>query len=239
MQHILSLMRKAVEKYRMILNGDNIFVGLSGGKDSMLLLTALRTMQKFKDINFNLSAIHIDSGFKKQDEKEFIAVEEYVNSLDIPFYVVKTDIEEIIELRNESSPCSLCAKMRRGALNNKINDLGGGKLALGHNADDVAETFLMSLLFEGRLSCFQPTSYMSRSNITLIRPFIYIKEQTITNTVKKLQIPILSSGCKYNKQTMRQNTKELLNSILKDFPQAKERILGAIYHPERNNLWES
>ena len=239
MQHILSLMRKAVEKYRMILDGDNIFVGLSGGKDSMLLLTALRTMQKFKDINFNLSAIHIDSGFKKQDEKEFIAVEEYVNSLGIPFHVVKTDIEEIIELRNESSPCSLCAKMRRGALNNKINDLGGGKLALGHNADDVAETFLMSLLFEGRLSCFQPTSYMSRSNITLIRPFIYIKEQTITNTAKKLQIPILSSGCKYNKQTMRQNTKELLNSILKDFPQAKERILGAIYHPERNNLWGS
>ena len=105
MQHILSLMRKAVEKYRMILNGDNIFVGLSGGKDSMLLLTALRSMQKFKDINFNLSAIHIDSGFKKQDEKEFIAVEGYVNSLGIPFHVVKTDIEEIIELRNESSPC--------------------------------------------------------------------------------------------------------------------------------------
>lgn len=239
MQHILSLMRKAVEKYRMILNGDNIFVGLSGGKDSMLLLTALHAMQKFKDIHFNLYAIHIDLGFKQQNKKELNTIKKYIDKLGVPLHIVKTDIEEIIEIRHESSPCSLCAKMRRGALNNKINELGGGKLALGHNADDVAETFLMSLLFEGRLSCFQPISYMSRSDITLIRPFIYIKEQTIANTVKKLEIPILSSGCKYNRKTMRQSTKELLDTIVKDFPQAKERILGAIYHPERNNLWES
>jgi len=238
MRKILSLMRKAVENYKMILNGDNVFVGLSGGKDSILLLTALHEFQRFDGVDFNLSAIHIDTGFKKQNKDEFDNMMDYVETLNIPLHVVKTDIEEIIKIRHETSPCSLCAKMRRGALNNKINELGGGKLALGHNADDVAETFIMSLFFEGRLSCFQPISYMSRSDITLIRPFIYIKEKQIENTVNKLNLPILTSGCKYNKKTMREYTKGFLNAISKDFPLAKERILSAIYHPERNNLWQ-
>ncbi len=231
-------MRKAIENYKMILNGDNVFVGISGGKDSMLLLYALHEFQKFDGIDFNLTAIHIDSGFKKQNKKEFDAMVAYINSLNIPLHIVKTDIAEILEIRQETSPCSLCAKMRRGALNNKISELGGGKLALGHNADDVAETFLMSLMFEGRLSCFQPTSYMSRSEVTLIRPFIYIKEQFISNTVKRLEIPVLTSGCQYDRKTMREETKTLLKSISKDFPMAKDRILSAIYHPERNNLWK-
>ena len=173
MQKILSAMRRAVQDYDMIHDGDKIFVGLSGGKDSTLLLSALAAYRRFSPEHFDLEAITVDMGLKDTKQEEMDALIAYCDSLGVKHHLIKTDIGEIIfDARKEQNPCSLCAKMRRGALNNEIIRLGGGKLALGHNADDVAETMLLSLLYEGRFSCFAPTAYMDKSGITLIRPLI-------------------------------------------------------------------
>ena len=177
-------------------------------------------------------------GLKDTDKSQMQALSDYCASLSVPHHIVKTDIAEIIfDARKESNPCSLCAKMRRGALNNEINRLGGGKLALGHNADDVAETMLLSLLYEGRFSCFPPTAYMDKSGVSLIRPFIYLEEYDIKSAVKRLELPIVDNPCPMNHESQREYVKNLIKTVCKDIPFAKQRILGAIYHPERNNLW--
>lgn len=239
MQKILSAMRRAIQDYKMIEDGDRVFVGLSGGKDSTLLLAALANYRIFSPEKFTLEAITIDMGLKDTKKEEMDSLISYCEHLNVPHHLVKTDIAEIIfEARKEPNPCSLCAKLRRGALNGEINKLGGGKLALGHNADDVAETMLLSLLYEGRFSCFSPTAYMSNSGISLIRPFIYIKEGDIIGAVNKLELPIVNNPCPMNHHSQREYIKDLIHTICKDIPFAKDRILGAIYHPERNNLWK-
>lgn len=238
MQKILSAMRRAITDYKMIRDGDKIFVGLSGGKDSTLLLAALAAYRRFSPEHFTLEAITIDMGLKDTDKTQLDALIAYCEGLGVKHHLVKTDIAEIIfDARKESNPCSLCAKMRRGALNNKINELGGGTLALGHNADDVAETMLLSLLYEGRFSCFAPTAFMDKSGVSLIRPFIYIEEYDIKTTVKNLELPIVDNPCPMNHVSKREYAKDLIKYICKDIPFAKQRILGAIQHPERNNLW--
>lgn len=238
MQKILSAMRRAIQDYDMIKDGDRIFVGLSGGKDSTLLLSALSAYQRFSPERFTLEAITIDMGLKETKQEELDALIAYCESLGVKHHLVKTDIAEIIfDARKESNPCSLCAKMRRGALNNEILRLGGEKLALGHNADDVAETMLLSLLYEGRFSCFAPTAYMDKKGISLIRPFIYIEEYDIKSTVARLNLPLVNNPCPQNHESQREYMKNLIKDICKDIPFAKQRILGAIYHPERNNLW--
>lgn len=240
MQKILSAMRRAIQDYKMISDGDRIFVGLSGGKDSVLLLNALAAYRRFSPQPFTLEAITIDMGLKDTNPAEMQALTANCEHLRVPHHIVKTDIAEIIfDARKETNPCSLCAKMRRGALNSKINELGGGKLALGHNADDVAETMLMSLLYEGRFSCFSPTAYMNQSGVSLIRPFIYIEECDIKSTVERLNLPIVHNPCPMNHVSKREYVKNLIRDICKDIPFAKDRILGAIYHPERNNLWDT
>lgn len=232
-------MRRAITDYNMISEGDNIVVGVSGGKDSVALLSALRAYQRFSPESFTLSAVMIDMGFKDASAAQFQALCDYIEQLGVPFHVVKTDIAEIIfEARKESNPCSLCSKMRRGALNTKAVELGANKLALGHHADDVVETMLLSLLYEGRFSTFQPVSYMDRSKITLIRPFIYTDERDIKGLVSRKSLPIFKNPCPADKHTCRENIKTLIKSFQNDIPFAKERMLGAIYHPERNNLWE-
>ena len=238
MQKILSAMRRAIQDYKMITDGDRIFVGLSGGKDSSLLLSALAAYRRFSPEKFTLEAITVDMGLIKDVDAPFAALTAKCEELEVPHHIVKTDIAEIIfDARKESNPCSLCAKMRRGALNGKINELGGGKLALGHNADDVAETMLLSLIYEGRFSCFSPTAYMSNSGVSLIRPLIYIEEGDIKSAVERLNLPIVNNPCPMNHTSKREYAKELIKHICKDVPFAKDRILGAIYHPERNNLW--
>ncbi len=238
MQRILSAMRRAVQDYKMIKDGDRIFVGLSGGKDSTLLLAALANYRIFSPEKFTLEAITIDMGLKDTSKEELNALISWCESLGVPHHLVKTDIAEIIfDARKESNPCSLCAKMRRGALNNEINRLGGGKLALGHNADDVAETMLLSLLYEGRFSCFAPTAYMDIKGVSLIRPFIYIEEYDIKCAVERLGLPLVNNPCPMNHVSKREYAKDLIKHICQDIPFAKDRILGAIYHPERNNLW--
>ncbi|MCM1394453.1 MAG: tRNA 2-thiocytidine biosynthesis TtcA family protein [Bacteroides sp.] len=242
MQKILSAMRRAIQDYKMISDGDKIFVGLSGGKDSVLLLNALAAYRRFSPERFTLEAITIDMGLKDTKPEQMQALAANCASIDVPHRVVKTDIAEIIfDARKESNPCSLCAKLRRGALNSAINDLGGGKLALGHNADDVAETMLMSLLYEGRFSCFSPTAYMDKSGVSLIRPLIYLEECDIKSAVERLSLPIVHNPCPMNHVSKREYMKNLIKDICKDIPFAKDRILGAIYHPERSNLdgWDT
>lgn len=239
MQKILSALRRAITDYKMIADGDKIFVGLSGGKDSVLMLAALAAYRRFSPEHFTIEAITVDMGFEEMNQDEMRALGEWCESLSVPHHVVKTDIAEIIfDARKEQNPCSLCAKMRRGALNNKLNELGGGKLALAHNADDVAETMLLSLLYEGRFSCFAPIAHMDKSNVTMIRPMIYLEEYEIKSAVGRLALPLVQNPCPKNHFSQREYAKNLIRDICKDIPFAKDRILGAIFHPERNNLWQ-
>ncbi|MEG2540856.1 MAG: tRNA 2-thiocytidine biosynthesis TtcA family protein [Clostridia bacterium] len=239
MQKILGAMRRAIQDYQMINDGDKIFVGLSGGKDSVLMLAALAQYQVFSPEKFTLEAITIDMGLKDTSATEMEALSAYCQQLGVPHHIVKTEIADVIfNIREEQNPCSLCAKMRRGSLNTEVNRLGGGKLALAHNADDVAETMLLSLLYEGRFSCFTPTAYMSKTSITLIRPMVYLGEDEIISAVKRLNLPLVKNPCPKNHHSKREYAKNLIKDISKDIPFAKERILGAIFHPERNNLWQ-
>ena len=232
-------MRRAVQDYKMISDGDRIFVGLSGGKDSVLLLAALAAYRRFSPQRFELAAITIDMGFKDTPISENDALSEYCRAIGVERHILKTDIAEIVfEARQEPNPCSLCAKFRRGALNSEIIRLGGGKLALGHNADDVAETALMSLLYEGRFSCFTPTAYMDKSGVELIRPFIYIEECDIIGAVNRLGLPVVKNPCPANHATKREYMKELIKRLNTEIPSAKQRIMGAVFHPERANLWQ-
>ena len=217
----------------MIADGDRIAVGLSGGKDSLALLSGLAAFRRFSPAQFELAAVTVDLGFGA----DYAALEQYCASLDVPFYLVKTDIAPVIfEARKEKNPCSLCSKMRRGALNTFITQKGYRKLALGHHADDLIETFLLSLCYEGRLSAFAPVSLMDRSGVTLIRPLVYVYEQDIAAFAKSL--PIVFNPCPVNHATQREYMKNLIKSICKDIPIAKDRMLSAIIHPERNNLWK-
>ena len=235
-QQLLGPFRKAIEDYKMIEDGDKIVVGVSGGKDSLTLLALMKAFQRFSPNKFELAAITIDMGFVK-DRDAFLPVKEYCVSIQVPYYVVRTDIGEILfEARKEASPCSLCSKMRRGALNTKLNEIGFNKLALGHHAEDMTETFLLSLFYEGRISTFAPVSYMDRTKVSMIRPMIYLSENDIAAYAKDL--PVVFNPCPADKHTKREYVKDLIKTIQKDIPFVKDRMLGAISHPERYNLWD-
>ncbi len=230
---MLSPLRRAINDYNMIEPDDRIAVGVSGGKDSLALLTLLAAFQKYFDIPFRLLAVTIDMGFA---EGVFDPVAQYCRQLGVEYSQVKTDIAQIIfDVRKEKNPCSLCAKMRRGALNSEIVSRGFNKLALGHHRDDVVETFLLSLFYEGRLNTFQPVSYMSRSQVTLIRPMIYIPERDLIGYAKNL--PVVKNPCPANHHTEREHMKLLLKELSKDNPGLEEKFANAIMHPERYNLW--
>lgn len=234
LQKLLSPMRRAINDYNMVQSGDKIAVGVSGGKDSLILLTLLKAYQRFSEHSFELCGITIDMGFT---ENAYKPVEDYCRQLGIDYYTEKTDIAEIIfDVRKEKNPCSLCAKMRRGALNNKINQLGFNKLALGHHRNDVVETFLLSLFYEGRLNTFQPVSYMSRSNVTLIRPMIYIDERDIVGYVKNL--PVCKNPCPADKHSQREAMKDIVRELSKTYPDLEGKMANAIMHPERYHLWD-
>ena len=190
MQKILSLTRRAIDDYHMIQEGDKIAIGLSGGKDSICLLAVLNGYKKFAPYKFDIIAININLGFADTDQKEVQALKDFCKQENIPLIIHDTDIARIIfEDRKEKSPCSLCSKMRRGALNTIAIENGCNKIALGHHADDILETMLMCLMNEGRFSTFSPVSFMDRTNITLIRPFIYIEEKYLTALAKKYNYP--------------------------------------------------
>jgi len=221
----------------MIKDGDKVAVGLSGGKDSLTLLTALSEFRKFSPQKFEIAAVTVDLGFRKNTS--FKPLINYCKKLGVPLHVIKSDIYSIVfKIRKEKNPCSLCSKLRRGILNSWLKNNGFNKLALGHHGDDLVETMLLSLFFEGRLSTFAPVSHMSNSGITLIRPMIYVFEKDIKNIAAKLDLPVMNNPCPANGGTQREKMKNLIDNICIDIPIAKDRMLSALTHPERNNLWE-
>ena len=239
MQKLLSLARKAISDYKMIEDGDKIAVGLSGGKDSITLLAVLAAYKKFAPEKFDLIAINIDMGFEDIDKNQVQATKDFCESVGVPLIIEKTDIAAIIfDERKEKSPCSLCSKMRRGDLNNVAIDHGCNKLALGHHADDVIETMMLSLLYEGRFSTFMPISYMDKSKITLIRPLVYIEEKQINWTAKRLGLPVIFNPCPRDKHTKREDVKQLIRNLDEQFVDSKKHIMSAIFNPERNSLWD-
>ena len=220
------VIRRAVDDYNMIEEGDKIAVGVSGGKDSLLLLVALHHLQSYYPKHFDLEAITIELGFEGMD---FTPVAELCRELDIPYTCLKTDIKEVVfDVRKEDNPCSLCSKMRRGALNDAIRQRGINKLALGHHFDDAVETFMLSLLFEGRLSCFRPVTYLDRSGVTQIRPMIYAGELKISNVAEYLQLPIVENPCPQDKGSKRYEIKQLLKTMSAQYPDMKSKIFGAM-----------
>ncbi len=220
------IIRKAVDDYNMIEDNDKIAVGVSGGKDSLLLLLALKHLQSYYPKHFELEAITIELGFEGMD---FTPVREMCAELDIPYTCLKTDIKEIVfDVRKEDNPCSLCAKLRRGSLNTALGELGISKIALGHHFDDAVETMLMNLLFEGRIGCFQPVTYLDRSGITQIRPLLYCHEDQVRRTAEKLKLPVVHNPCPANGSTRRQEVKELLASLEEKYPNLRQKIFGAV-----------
>lgn len=226
MQKMLSLMRKCVDDYRMIEPGDQIAVGVSGGKDSLALLAVLAELRRFYPNPFTLTAITLDAGYEEMD---FSPVAELCRSLDVPYIIKKTEIGKILfDIRKEKNPCALCAKMRRGALNDAALAAGCKKVALGHHFDDAVETFMLSLFYEGRINCFYPVTYLDRRGITVIRPMLYIPERQIINFVRRQELPVVHNLCPADKHTKREEVKSLLRELEHTHHDLRERIFGAI-----------
>lgn len=225
MQRLVGLLRRCVEDYGMITAGDRIGVGVSGGKDSVVLLVLLAELQKYNSIPFSLEAITIDMGLGM----DYSGIEALCKELNVPFTRVQTQIAPIIfEHRKEKNPCSMCSKMRRGALNQTLLDRGLNKLALGHHYDDAVETFMMSLLYEGRISCFQPVTDLDRTGIIQIRPMLYIHERSIDHFATRQQLPIIANRCPVDKQTKREEIKKLVYDLSAVYPDLKDRVFGAM-----------
>ena len=223
MQKLMGLVRRCVEDYNMISPGDTVAVGVSGGKDSLVLLQLLAGLRQYSD--FELEAITIDMGLGM----DYSGVQAFCDRLEVPYTVVQTQIAPIIfEHRKEKNPCSMCSKMRRGALNQAILDRGIRKLALGHHYDDAVETFVMSLIYEGRISCFQPVTDLDRMGVTQIRPMLYIHEKTVDHFAARMELPVLENRCPVDKTTKREEIKQLVYDLSKTYPDLKERIFGAM-----------
>lgn len=226
LQQVMSRVRKAVDDYQMIEEGDRIAVGISGGKDSLTLLYALHGLMRFYPKKFELHAVTVDLGF---DNLNLEQIKELCTKLEVPYTIVKTDIAQIIfEERKEENPCSLCAKMRKGALNQAIREAGCNKVAYAHHKDDVIETMLMSLIFEGRIHTFSPVTYLDRMNLTVIRPLMYMDEVDVIGFVNKYEVPVVKSPCPADGNTKREYVKDLLRSINLETPGVKERMFTAI-----------
>lgn len=227
LQQVLSYVRKAVDDYHMIADGDKIAVGISGGKDSLTLLYALHGLRRFYPQKFDIHAVTVDLGFGNLDLSRIESI--CADELQIPYTIVKTDIADIIfEQRKESNPCSLCAKMRKGALNDAIKKEGCNKVAYAHHKDDVVETMLMSLIYEGRFHTFSPVTYLDRMDLTVIRPLMYMNEADVIGFVNKNQIPVVKSPCPADGYTKREYVKQLLKKLNQENPGVKERMFTAI-----------
>lgn len=226
MQQLLSRVRRAVDDYHMIESGDKIAVGISGGKDSLTLLYALSGLMRFYPNSFSVHAVTVDLGFQNMDLR---GIEDLCQKLHIPYTIVKTEIGKIIfEDRKEANPCSLCAKMRKGALNQAVKEAGCNKVAYAHHKDDVVETMLMSLIFEGRFHTFSPVTYLDRSELTVIRPLIYMNEADVIGFVNKQSLPVVKSPCPADGYTKREYCKQLLRNLNRENPGVKERMFTAI-----------
>ena len=226
LQRVLSYVRRAVDDYHMIEDGDHIAVGISGGKDSLTLLYGLNGLMRFYPKRFNIHAVTVDLGFQNLNLEK---IKSLCQELKIDYTIVKTDIADIIfNQRKETNPCSLCAKMRKGALNEAIKKAGCNKVAYAHHKDDVVETMLMSLVFEGRIHTFNPVTYLDRMDLTVIRPLIYMNEADVVGFVNKFQIPVVKSPCPADGNTRREYIKNVLKNLNQDTPGVKARMFTAI-----------
>ena len=226
LKRVLSEVRKAVDDYRMIAEGDKIAVGISGGKDSLTLLYALSSLRRFYPHQFELVAVTVDLGFAYLDLSE---IKKLCEKLEVPYTVVKTQIGQIVfEQRQENNPCALCAKMRKGALNEAMKQLGCNKIAYAHHMDDVVETMMLSLLYEGRFHTFSPVTYLDDTGLTVIRPLIYMKEADVIGFVRKYEVPVVKSPCPADGHTKREYVKHLLKQLNTENPGVKQRMFTAI-----------
>lgn len=230
MNKILSYVRRCVEDYDMIQEGDRIAVGVSGGKDSLTLLTALAKLSAFYPKKFTVEAVTLDIGAVDGGASmDFSEVAAYCQTLGVPFTLLPSEIHHIIfDLRKEKNPCSMCAKMRRGALHNALADLGIKKIALGHHFDDAVETFFLSLFYEGRISCFQPVTYLDKTDITQIRPLLYCGEGMVRGAATKLNLPVVFNPCPADGLTKRQEIKDLIKGLDHQYPGLKSRVFGSM-----------
>lgn len=236
MKQVLGCIRRADERYNMIRNGDKICVGVSGGKDSLLLLYGLKLYQRFCKKDYEVCGVMLDLGIVDQDTSK---IEDFAKSIDVPFEVIKTDIGDVVfNIRKESHPCALCATLRRGALNNAARDRGCNIVALGHNREDVVETFLMSLFYESRLSTMSPVTYLERSGITMIRPLIFFPEMEAIGVAKRLALPVLPANCPVAGLTKREYMKNLIKYLRTIVPNADTRMLTSIADVHKYNMWD-
>ncbi len=231
MQKILGFMRKAIEDYHMIDDGDRIAVALSGGKDSISMLMGFKGLQRFYPKKFDIVAVSVNPGFEFFSEE---LLKKHCDDLGVPLFLERTHIKEIVfDIRNEKNPCSLCANLRRGILNSVCIREGCNKIALGHNEDDVLETFMLNLLYTGSISTFAPISYMDRSKITLIRPLIYAPEKEIRKFIRKHNISIMPKACPMDGYSKREDVKKMIKDLQIDIPHIRANLYGAI---RRNNI---
>ena len=225
MRLILSHMRRCVEDYAMIQPGDKIAVGVSGG-NSLVLLYAMAKLREFYPVPFELRAVTVHPG---PEEMDFSPVTALCCDLGVEYHLIQTEIFRIIfEYRKEKNPCSMCAKMRRGAMHNALRELGVSKVALGHHFDDAVETFFLSLFYEGRLSCFQPVTYLDRTGITQIRPLLYCGEGTLRTAAARYGLPVIHNPCPADGNTRRQEVKELVAKLSQNYPKLKDYVFGAM-----------
>ena len=226
LQQVLSYVRKAADDYRMIENGDKIAIGISGGKDSLTLLWALKPLKRFYPASFDIHAVTVDLGFKNLNLER---IKDLCKELEVEYTIVETDIAKVIfEDRQEDNPCSLCSKMRKGALNQAVKGLDCNKIAYAHHKDDVVETMLMSLIFEGRFHTFAPVTYLDRTELTVIRPLIYMNEADVIGFVHKYNVPVVKSPCPADGYTKREYVKNLLKQLNLENPGVKERMFTAV-----------
>lgn len=228
MQHILSTVRQAVDKYGMIEENDTVAVGLSGGKDSIALLASLDRLKNFYPKKFSVVGISVYMGFDDAEDI-YAPVREFCAEHEIPYHIEKTKIKEIVfDVRKEKNPCSLCAKLRRGALVSCAKELGAGKLALGHHLDDAAETFMLTLVNEGRIGCYSPVTVYEDTAVTVIRPLIYTREADIRSLVKKENLPVVKSPCPEDGNTDRAEIKNVIRELEINHRGLKKRIITAM-----------
>jgi len=227
LQQLTGRVRKAVDEFHMINEGDTIAVGISGGKDSLAMLYALSSLQRYYPVHFDLQAIQVDLGFK--DMPSILPIKALCEELGVNYTCIHSDIAEIVfNLRKEDNPCSLCAKLRKGALNEAAKSLGCNKVAYAHHKDDIVETFMMSLIYEGRLHSFAPVTYLDRMELTVIRPMMYVNEADIIGFKNIYNPPVIKNPCPADGYTKREYTKDLIRSINADSPGVKERMFTAI-----------
>lgn len=228
MQQIMSQIRAAVDSYQLIQPGDRIAVGISGGKDSLVLLCALANMQKFLPIKYDLVAITVDPCFNNI-QTDFSQVEKLCRRLQVTYEIRRSQLGNIIfEQRKESNPCSLCARMRRGILHDMSKKHNCNKLALGHHFDDAVQTFFMNLFYGGKIGCFSPMSYLSRKDLYLIRPMVFCEESKVKSAAQRYHLPVVKSECPVDGHTCRQSTQELIKDLEKQFPDLRKKVMGAL-----------